>query len=174
MHVAGGSWKALVLLACLASPWLVYLGTGGGRMGSLGAALVAVYGVPHTAIYVFLLWLFSRTLLPDNEPLVTGVARRVHGTLTPEIEAYTRRVTLAWCVFFAAQLGTSAWLFAFGPPDAWSLFVGVLNVPLLALMFAGEYLYRITRYPTHPRVSFARMLRAFAQDASVSAGPRGR
>lgn len=174
MRAAGDWWKALALLACLAGPWLMYLGASGDRAGSLGTILVAAYGVPHIGIYVFLLWLFGRTLLAGGEPLVTGVARRIHGTLEPEIEAYTRRVTVAWCVFFAGQLALSALLLAFASLDAWSLFVGALNVPLLVLMFAGEYLYRITRYPAHPRASIARMLRAFAQDASVSAGPPAR
>ena len=174
MRAAGGWWKALALLACLAAPWLLYLGVSGDRAGSLGTFLVAAYGVPHTTVYVFLLWLFGRTLVAGGEALVTSVARRVHGTLEPEIEIYTRRVTMAWCVFFGGQLTLSALLFAFASREAWSLFVGAFNIPLLALMFACEYLYRITRYPAHPRASVARTLRAFARGASRPAGPRAR
>jgi uncharacterized membrane protein len=111
--------------------------------------------------------LFGRTLLQGREPLITGVARRVHGVLTPEIAAYTRRVTQAWCGFFAAQIVVSGLLFAFAPLEIWSLFVGVLNFPLVALMFCGEYLYRVMRYPDHPRTSIANAVRAFSKQADT-------
>lgn len=174
MRVAGRLWKALVLLACAVSPWLLYLAVSGGVAGPLGPILVAANGLLHAAVYFFLLWFFGRTLLQGREALITVVARRVHGTLLPEIEAYTRRITLAWCFFFSAQLVVSGLLFAFASLDTWSLFVGALNIPLLALMFIGEYFYRIVRYPNHPRVSIAKALRAFAQDASVSTGAKAR
>src|SRR5688572_29462929 len=90
--------------------------------GALVAAAVAVYLVEqqqhlglaatnaftHAAINLFLLWIFGRTLAPGREPLITGVARRFHGTIPPHIEAYTRGVTWLWCVFFLAQLAMSA------------------------------------------------------------------
>ena len=160
-RAAGGMLKAFALLVIIACPWLAHLAVSGDVTGPLRLALA----VPHAAIYFFLLWLFGRTLLRGSEPLITGVARRIHGALAPEIEAYTRRVTLAWCCFFAAQIIASGLLFAFAPLEIWSLFVGVLNVPLIALMFAGEYLYRVMRYPDHPRASMASALRAFAKQA---------
>lgn len=127
-----------------------------------GEGLVIAYGMPHAAAYLFMLWLFGRTLVRGGEAFITGVARRIHGGLEPEIESYTRHVTMAWCLFFLAQLAGSALLLAFAPRETWSLFVNVLNVPLLASMFAGEYLYRIVRYPEHPRATLKSTLRAFA------------
>lgn len=162
-RAAGGMVKALALLAFIACPWLAYLAADGEFTGPLRLMLA----VPHSAVYGLLLWLFGRTLPRDREPLITGVARRVHGALAPEIAAYTRRVTLAWCCFFAAQIIASGLLFAFAPLQTWSLFVGVLNLPLVMLMFAVEYLYRVMRYPDHPRVSFANVLRAFAKQADA-------
>lgn len=162
-RAAGGPVKALAVLACIAGPWLVHLAVSRGVLDSIPLALAA----PHAAIYCFLLWLFGRTLLRGREPLITGVARRVHGTLEPEIEAYTRRVTQAWCLFFAAQLAASALLLALVPLPAWSLFVNLLNAPLLVLMFAGEILYRGYRYPDHPRASIASTLRAFEKRAGA-------
>ncbi len=159
----GGPVKALALLACITVPWLVHLVVSRGILNSVPLALAA----PHAAIYSFLLWLFGRSLLRGREPLITGVARRVHGTLEPEIEAYTRRVTQAWCLFFAAQLAVSALLLALVPLPVWSLFVNLLNAPLLVLMFAGEYLYRGYRYPDHPRASIASALRAFEKRADA-------
>lgn len=157
------AWLA-ILAAAAAVTWTLEQARG----GIWGLAFT--YGVPHAAAYLFLLWLFARTLRGGQDPLVSRVARRVHGTLAPEMEAYTRRVTLAWCVFFAGQVAVSVLLLAFAPLEAWSLFVNVLNVPLLALMFTAEYLYRVTHYPDHPRATLPGMLRAFVRDASGTAG----
>ena len=130
--------------------------------------LAAAYGIPHAVIYASLLWLFGHTLRHGVEPLVTRLARRVHGTLPPEMAAYTRRVTVAWCIFFTAQLAVSALLFSFASLSIWSLFVNVLNLPLLALMFAGEYVYRSLRHREFPHASFLDGIRAFANDAAPS------
>lgn len=130
--------------------------------------LAAAYGIPHAVIYASLLWLFGHTLRHGVEPLVTRLARRVHGTLPPEMAAYTRGVTVAWCIFFTAQLAVSALLFSFASLSIWSLFVNVLNLPLLALMFAGEYVYRSLRHREFPHASFLDGIRAFANDAAPS------
>lgn len=167
---AGGGLKALGLLLLAASPLLAYLGGG----ESFPFPVRFLLGLPHALAYGFLLWLFGRTLLAGRQPLITSVARRVHGTLKPEIEAYTRGVTLAWCLFFIGQLVVSALLFALAPADIWLLFVGLLNVPLLAIMFLGEYLCRVIRHPHHPRTSIARSARAFVENASVSVNVRAR
>ena len=169
-RAAGGMLKAFALLAFIACPWLAYLAADGEFEGPLRLMLA----VPHATVYGVLLWIFGRTLLRGRDALVTRVARRVHGAIAPEIEAYTRAVTLAWCLFFAGQVAVSALLFAFAPLEAWSLFVNVLNVPLLVLMFGAEYLYRVTRYPDHPRTTIPGMLRAFAKDASGTASGAAR
>jgi uncharacterized membrane protein len=68
-------------------------------------------------------------------------------------------------VFFAGQVAVSALLFTLAPLEAWSVFINLINLPLIVLMFAGEYLYRAIRFPHHPRASIARVLRAYAEDA---------
>jgi uncharacterized membrane protein len=134
----------------------------------------AVYGVPHAGAYSFLLWFFGRTLRRGKEPLITRLARRVHGALPPYMEAYTRAITVAWCVFFAVQLVVSALLFEFASPHAWSLFINILNFPLLAAMFAAEYLYRVTRYRNYPHASIAQMMHVFVKDSSFSNSAKAR
>jgi uncharacterized membrane protein len=78
---------------------------------------------------------------------------------------FTRRVTVAWSVFFAAQVVVSGLLLALAPLEAWSMFINLINLPLIVLMFAGEYLYRAIRYPNHPRASITRVLRAYGEVA---------
>src|SRR5690348_14537729 len=145
MRVRGWLWLATVSAACLLYQWGVHAIIVHAGSLSTRAALAAVNGVTHAGINLLLLWVFGRTLLRGREPLVTQFARRVHGTIPADIEAYTRRVTAAWCMFFAAQVLLSALLLATASLDAWSLFINVLSFPLVALMFVGEYLYRTVR-----------------------------
>lgn len=210
----GWTWKALVVLACVAYQYWVHASIGGVRGGLLHAVLLwlplvllagwiavrsrnrlvwltalaaagvvvylaenqdrlglaAVSGISHAAAYLFLLWYFGRTLARDGEPLITRFARRVHGALPEGMEGFTRRLTIAWCVFFAAQLIASVLLLAIAPIAAWSLFINLFNVPLVALMFVGQWVYRRVRYPDCPRASLWQAIEAFTQDASLSRG----
>jgi uncharacterized membrane protein len=110
-----------------------------------------VFGLPHVASNLWLLWFFGRTLKKGRIPLVTTIATRVRGVLSPELVVYTRRVTLAWCIFFAAQIIMSITLYVFSTLPIWSAFINVLNFPLIVVMFMCEYAYRITHYSHHSR-----------------------
>lgn len=158
-------WTALLLAAGAA----IYVLEHQERWG-----LAAAYGIPHAAVYALLLWHFGRTLGPGAEPLVTRLARRVHGTLPPAMAAYARRVTIAWCIFFAAQLVISALLFGFASLNLWSLYINFLNFPLLALMFIGEYAYRRIRHRDFLHASFLDGVRAFSHDDALSTGTGAR
>lgn len=110
-----------------------------------------VFGLPHIASNLWLLWLFGRTLKKDRIPLITTIATRVRGMLSQELLVYTRRVTTAWCIFFIAQIVISITLYISSPLYFWSAFINVLNFPLIVIMFLGEYGYRITHYSHHSR-----------------------
>ena len=136
--------------------------------------LAVAYGIPHAGVYLFLLWFFGRTLVNGKEPLITRLARRVHGSLPPDMEAYTRGVTLAWCIFFAAQVVASALLFRYASLNIWSLFITIMNFPLLVLMFVSEYAYRVARHRDFPHASILKSVQAFASDAALSKSPKAR
>jgi uncharacterized membrane protein len=157
-RTAGRAWKGLAIVLFVGFQLLAHFIL----RDSLG--MLAVSGLTHAVANLLLLWYFARTLRAGSEPLITRLARRVHGSLAPEMTAFTRRVTLAWCVFFAGQVAVSALLFTLAPLEAWSTFINLINFPLIVLMFVGEYLYRAIRYPDHPRASIARVLRAYAED----------
>lgn len=124
-------------------------------------------GIPHAAIYVGLLILFGRSLAPNRQALITSVAMTIYKRgLPPEIAEYTRSVTIAWCVFFVLQLLVSLLLFVFAPVQVWSLFVNILNLPLLGLMFGCEYAYRRWRLPNRPQSSLSGVAHAFMQSAA--------
>ena len=154
------AWKALLFLAFASFPFLAHFAL----RDSLGAAALA--GLAHAGAYLALLAYFGRSLRAGREPLITRVARRIHGSVPPDMESFTRRVTVAWCGFFAGQILVSALLLAFAPHEVWSMFVNLLNLPLLGLMFAAQQAYRALRFPLVPRVSIARILTAFAEVTS--------
>jgi uncharacterized membrane protein len=135
------------------------------------SALGLLYPLPSVLVYGTLLWMFARTLAPGREALVTSLARHVHGTLPDEITAYTRQVNWAWCVFFAAMVLTSLLLFAFASLPAWSLFVNVLSLPLIAAMFVAEYVYRVLRYRRFSHASLITSVRAFQELGRGAASP---
>ena len=155
--------KPLWLSIVLAAGAIIYILEQRERLG-----LAVSSGISHAGINLFLLWYFGRTLAPGREPLITRYARRVHGTLQPAMERLTRELTVAWCVFFSAQLIASALLYAFAPLNAWSLFINFLNFPLLAIMFVGQFAYRTLRYPDCPQASIWQAVEAFTKDASLS------
>ena len=131
-------------------------------------SLMVAYGLPHAVANLFLLGFFGRTLLRGREPLITRLARRLHGALAPDIEIYTRRVTIAWCIFFAAQVTTSILLYQFAAVSVWLMFISFFTFPLLMLMFVGEYTYRVLRHRNHPHVSILKTIQVFSQDFSAS------
>lgn len=121
-------------------------------------SLVTVSALTHWAIYGGLLVTFGSTLRPGRDALITAMARRLHGPISDELALYTRRVTWAWCGFFAVQLTTSVSLFAFAPLVVWSFFVNVLDIPLVAAMFGAEYLCRLRCLRDPPRHSLAAII----------------
>jgi uncharacterized membrane protein len=125
-----------------------------GLAAFVGAGTKWAVFLPSAAINLLLAWFFGRTLVRGRTPLVTALARVVRGVspLPPELERYTRRVTWAWSLFFAATVAVSAALAAFAPLATWSLFANVLAAPLVAAMFAGEYAYRRWRLAAYEHV----------------------
>ena len=127
----------------------------------LGAnALTVSSGLPHAALHLTLLGLFGASLQPGREPLVTGIIKRVRGPIPPELVAYGRHLTIAWCLFFGAQLAISLTLLLTTPLAVWSFFVNVVSLPMVLLMFVAEFVYRSVRFRHLPRSRIADMIGA--------------
>lgn len=107
-------------------------------------------------------YLFGSSLAPSRVPLCSEFAAIVHGRpLAPEIAAYTRRITAAWALFFAAIVAVSALLFATASIEAWSTFANYLTLPLVALMFAAEHACRRFALPNVRRSGMVESFRAY-------------
>jgi uncharacterized membrane protein len=120
---------------------------------------------------------FGTSLRPGRDALVTRFARVSESSLSAEGIAYTRRVTLAWTLFFAAVAATSVALFFFAPLELWSAFANLLTLPLVGAMFVAEYAVRTRACPELARGGLARSVlrsvRAYWElTARSAAGPR--
>jgi uncharacterized membrane protein len=130
-------------------------------------ALAAHFGwglyLEHLCFNLAMALLFGRTLAPGRQPLCTRLAVRIHGTITPTVERYTRRITLAWTLFFLATAAVSTLLFAAATLDHWSIFANYLSLPLVGAMFVAEQAYRRHALPNEPGPRIAEMIRAYRQ-----------
>jgi uncharacterized membrane protein len=153
--------RLLGLGAALATATLVVHGW---RGGALPAG--SIYVGQHVAIHVLLAFVFGLTLQAGREPLVTALARRVHGHLTPAMAAYSRKVTVAWTAYFLAMAALSLALFAFASFALWAAFANLLTPLAIVAMFLGEYLLRYRLHPEFERATLAQAMRAYADRAT--------
>ena len=107
------------------------------------------YLAQHAGAMMLFGVMFGRTLLPGQEPMVTRFARHTHASLSPRVARYTRGVTWAWTLFFAAMALASPALFATVPPRVWALFAEGLTPLLVLALFVAEYLVRLRALPAH-------------------------
>ena len=128
-----------------------------------------VYWLQHAGIQLVLFMTFGRTLIAGRQPLCTRFAMAVHAPLTPQHEMYARQVTVAWTLFFAAMALASALLFFLAPLATWSFFANFLTLPLVALMFIGEY---GVRWRVLPEMRHMRILDALRAFTNTPARPR--
>ncbi len=111
-----------------------------------------VFWLLDIGLMLALLVTFARSLVSGRKPLCVHFAEIINGgALSPEHENYARKVTVAWVVFFALIIVISTLLFFLAALAIWSFFVNFLTLPLVGLMFAGEFLLRrrvLTDLPT--------------------------
>jgi len=128
-----------------------------------GLAPETLYLTQHVVIHSALAVVFALTLRPGHEPLVTALARRVHDGLTPDMERYSRKVTIAWALYFVLMAAASLALFAFAPFDAWAVFANLVTPVAMVLLFVGEYLLRYRLHPEFERATLADAMNAYAR-----------
>jgi len=131
-----------------------------------GLAAGSIYVGQHVAIHLLLAFVFGSTLQAGREPLVSALARRVHGALTRDMEIYSRKVTVAWTIYFAGMAALSLALYALAPFDAWATFANLVTPAAMLLMFVGEYLLRYRLHPEFERATLGQAMRAYADRAS--------
>ena len=120
----------------------------------------------HAAAY-----LHAGTVRPDAAPGGKPSSRALRaaargGTLPPVMERHTRAHGCGACSSpRSSRAPRSSWR---SVTESWSLFINVLSFPLVGLMFAGDYLYRVIRYRHLPQSSIATAIQAYAKDRASS------
>ena len=132
-----------------------------------------LYVLQHGAIHLALAWSFALTLRGEAQPMITVLARGVHGklgqTFTPMMAGYTRGLTALWAAYFVAMVVVSALLYALAPWPLWSVFYTVLTPLSAAALFVGEHLWRYHRHPDFPRVSMQAAFEAYQRSGKEAA-----
>ncbi|HEU4458195.1 MAG TPA: acyl carrier protein [Methylibium sp.] len=156
----GSAWTPWLMLAPGSATLIGAVAYRFGRVAGLLAAALIVAGVAaahswlmahgavlyvaeHAGFNLALASLFGLSLRDARGPLITRLARHVRGGVLPDgVEHYTRRVTQMWAAAFVAIAATSVLLFVAAPLPWWSAFANLATMPLVALLFVGEYVVR--------------------------------
>jgi uncharacterized membrane protein len=120
-----------------------------------------VYLLQECGMYGLLAAGFGGSLRAGQVALCTRLADKLHGPLSAAEILYTRRVTLAWTLFFALMGGAVAVLYVAAPRSVWSVFVNFLATPLIVAMFAAEYAVRGRVLPHTERRGILATMRVF-------------
>jgi uncharacterized membrane protein len=156
--------RVVAIVACAAAAALLWR-----EAGTIGRHLPLVYLLQGVSADGALMILFAASLRAGHEPLCSRVAAMVRGRpLAPAIARYTRRVTIAWALFFAAMIVASITLFVAAPVDVWSAFANLLAWPLVALMFVAEYIVRRRVLRDVPHTPLIATLRAWSSTGRPS------
>lgn len=159
--------RVLMLALCVAACAVLY-----GISGWLVIHYNWVFLLQHAGMYALLCGAFGRTLQGDQMPMISRFARIVHGELSPALIRYTRSATWAWTFYFGGIVGLSLLLFWLAPVPIWSAFANLLGIPLLVLMFAGEYAVRWYVLPAADRAGPLDAIRAYRQASSEGTARR--
>jgi uncharacterized membrane protein len=122
-----------------------------------------IYLAQHAGAHAVLAAVFGVTLRRGSQPLVTRLALAVHGTLPEPIGRYTRRVTIAWTVYFVGMAALSLGLYLAGLTHWWSLLANFATPVTIAAMFVCEYVIRRLRFPGFAHVPILDGVRAYAR-----------
>lgn len=115
--------------------------------GVLLAAASLVFGKPDAMLYypvlvnACMLLLFSWTLVSPPSA-VERLARLREPDLSPAGVRYTRRVTIAWVMFFIANGAIALYTATLTPLATWALYNGFIAYLLIGTMFAVEFAVR--------------------------------
>ena len=165
--IAVGAWRGGQQgLGALAA--LLVAGLCGQAVFGVKAAAALLYLAQHVGVHLFLAVGFGSTLRAGQTSLITTLAARVHQHFTPAMAVYTRKVTLAWTLYFIAMAVLSVGLYAFASFEAWARFANLLTPIAVALMFGIEYLLRYHWHPEFERTSVSDSIRSYLHGSKAA------
>lgn len=180
LHAAGQPWA---LAAWVAPLWIVavpvairqrsWAAAAGLLVIALAVALIVsrgglgdirqLYLLQHAGIHLVLGFVFANSLRGERLSLIGGVATRVHGQLTVEMQAYCRRVTISWVCYFLLMTLASFAVYLFFSWAAWSFLANIATPIIIAALFVGEFLLRYWLHPEFERATLMDAARAYSR-----------
>ena len=100
-------------------------------------------------VNLYLLFSFGSTLL-RGPPMIERFARLIEGDLPAFTHAYCRKVTLLWCVFFAANAALISMLALYGSLEGWALYTGFVFYLVLGALQLLEFVVRKLWFRYYP------------------------
>ncbi|EGQ8045107.1 hypothetical protein HYO05_17880 [Vibrio parahaemolyticus] len=79
--------------------------------------------------------------LKQSQSIIERLARLQEPELPPSGVAYTRKVTMVWCVFFVLNAAFALYT-CFLPVKIWTLYNGLISYLLAGSLFTGEWIVR--------------------------------
>lgn len=104
--------------------------------------LARIVALPPVLIHGWFAWMFGRTLMPGREPLIRRFSRLHRETFPPELERYTRTLTVVWTVLLCILTVASAILGIAATPETWSWSVNIVMPAVCVTFFLCEHAYR--------------------------------
>jgi uncharacterized membrane protein len=131
-----------------------------------------MYVLQHAGIHLALAAGFGVTLRPRGKALIEMLAERVHqGPLTAGMRAYTRRLTLAWVLYFLGMVLVSVLVYLLAPWAWWSIFCNAVTPLAAVAFFAGEHVLRYRRHPEFERITMGTALAAYRNASGPGSPP---
>ena len=94
-----------------------------------------------TFISLGLLSAFGATLIYPPT-MIERIATAAGMIVNQRSIAYTRAVTVLWCIFFTINATVSGAIALDGSMRAWTIYNGLLSYIIIGIIFASEYLFR--------------------------------
>lgn len=116
----------------------------GGILLILGTLVTdSEYGIKlYPALVSFGMLVIFASSLFWPPPIIERFARLMDKNFPEEAVPYTRKVTIAWCVFFVLNGSVAVATTFYASQEVWAAYNGLISYILIGLMFAVEYLIR--------------------------------
>jgi uncharacterized membrane protein len=95
-------------------------------------------------VNLVMLLLFAASLFYPPS-MIERIARLTDGDLPHTAVAYTRKVTIVWCLFFFVNGMAAAYTGLFASMEVWAMYNGLIVYIIIGLLFGIEYCVRIQR-----------------------------
>ena len=116
------------------------------------------YILPPIAINLFIGMIFLKSLTLNATPLIEKYVVLLEGGIDMEQRHYARWVTILWAGVLLSLAVESLLLGIFFSHETWSIFTNFINYLILGLVFVGEYLLRLKRFPHKQHMSFVQFI----------------